>query len=114
MAETLRHAPMRLPVSITTGAWAIATGAIAEGTGAQTGSLTLAIVAGAFLLGAAIVTPIVNELIRRARKTPVDHRNEQAAEQVELAALRTIDHLIDQIHERDEEIARLKRRQRRA
>ena len=116
MAETTVATPIRVRMSLATGAKALLAGGAAEAGGQQ--SLTLAIIAGGFVLAAAIAGPVATEWVRqRLSKPQVDHPAEFVSEQAELAAMRTIDHLIDEISERDHllaerdaEIARLKRR----
>lgn len=98
-------------MSVVTGAKALIVGAVAEGA-AQSQSLTLTVVAGAFVLGAAIVVPITNYLLSRLRKPAIDHRSELIGEQAEF-----IEHLRAELVEaradaadKNAELARLRRR----
>lgn len=103
MAEYIRRAPMRLPMSVATGAKAILAAGATEAGGQQ--SLTLAIVAGAFVVVGSVAGPLVAEWVRRRRRPPTDHHAELGTEQAELVA-----HLLSEINEKDAEIKRLRRR----
>lgn len=101
---------MRLPMSVTTGGKVLLAAGATEAGGQQ--SLTLAIVAGAFVVVGSVTGPVITEWVRQrgqARRErlrpPTDHHVELADEQLQLVA-----HLLNEIKERDAEIRRLRRR----
>lgn len=92
-------------MSASTGVKALLVAGATEAGGQQ--SLTLAIIAGGFVVVGAVAGPLATEWFRQRRRPPTDHYTELAREQAEL-----VDHLIRELANRDAEIRRLTRKRR--
>lgn len=96
-------------MSASTGVKALLVAGATEAGGQQ--SLTLAIIAGAFVVVGAVAGPLATEWFRQRRRPPTDHYAEIATEQAELLNA-VIEHYTAELAARDAEIRRLNRKRR--